>query len=117
MSISDFLERNRILTGVAVIVVMSLMVLLARSFMSPPQMGVDDEVFKTVDALFTAITSKDKKRLDDSDNRLKSQRESGRLPAAAAKSLEAIVKQARTDQWDPAAHRLYDFMLAQRRLK
>lgn len=117
MEIIERFQRERVLQVVGGVLVLALLVLLARGLMSPPQMGVDDDVFKTVDALFTAITTRDKKRLDDSDTRLKSQRETGKLPAAAAGRLDAIIKQARSDQWDPAAHRLYDFMMAQRRLK
>jgi hypothetical protein len=85
------------------------------SFLPSPQIGTDEEVFKTVDALFTAITTRDPKRLDDCQQRLRAFREGGKLPVAAAKSLDSIVQQANTGKWDKSAHRLYDFMLAQRR--
>jgi len=41
----------------------------------PPQIGSDPEVFSTVDALFTAITSKNEHRLADCEQRLGRYRE------------------------------------------
>ena len=81
----------------------------------PPQMGASEEVFRTVDALFTAVTARDGKQLDACERRLAGYRQSGELPAAAADALAGIVGTARGGDWQPAAERLYDFMLAQRR--
>lgn len=92
-----------------------LLVFVIRWLMSPPQMGTDEEVFNTVDALFTAVTSKDLKRLEDCENRLRSYREEGKLPPAAAKNLDSIITRARAGQWKPAAEQLYGFMYAQKR--
>ena len=80
----------------------------------PPQLDVDERVFKTVDALFTAIRSRDLSRMEDCDRRLKTYREEGRISDAAAGSLDDIIQQARGGQWEPAAKRLYDFMRGQR---
>jgi hypothetical protein len=92
-----------------------LLVFVVRWLMSPPQMGADEAVFNTVDALFTAVTSKDLKRLEDCESRLRSYQDEGKLPPAAAKTLDSIIKQARSGQWKPASERLYGFMYAQRR--
>jgi len=81
----------------------------------PPQLGADDDVFKTVDALFTAVTARDEKLLDDCGQRLRSFQEAGRLPADASEYLDAIIEQARDGRWEPAAEKLYHFMKAQRR--
>lgn len=89
-------------------------ILLYRNFSGPPQIGSDEEVNKTVDALFTAMTTKDKQRLDDCEQRLKSYEESGRLPAKPARQLYSMIKQARDGQWEPAARRLYPFIYGQR---
>ena len=80
------------------------------------QIGTDDEVFKTVDALFTAITSKNSQRLDECEQRLKTARDEGKLSSRAAANLEAIIVAARAGGWDGSARRLYHFMLAQRRI-
>jgi hypothetical protein len=80
-----------------------------------PQIGTDEAVFKTVDALFTAVTSKDKKRLEQCATRLAEYRKAGQLPEASAELLDSIVTQARSGEWKPAAERLYDTMLSQRR--
>jgi hypothetical protein len=101
------------LWGVVVLVVG--LASLAWNFQSPPQLGHDEEVFQTVDALFTALTSRDPQRLGDCEQRLQFQRETGRLPARAARSLDGVIAQARRGEWQPAAERLYRFMHGQQR--
>jgi hypothetical protein len=81
----------------------------------PPQMGTSEEVFNTVDALYTAVRTRDEKRLGECDQRLKAYRDQGKLPANAADSLDSIIQKARSGSWQVATERLYDFMLAQRR--
>jgi hypothetical protein len=81
----------------------------------PPQMGTSDEVFKTVDALYTAVRSHDEKRMGECQQKLKSLRDANHLPAAAADSLDAMIGKAKSGDWDHAARQLYDFMIAQRR--
>ncbi len=107
--------RKRIVLSVVCGLSILLLILIVRHLRTPPQMGADEEVFKTVNALFTALTSKNTSRLDDCGKRLRDYREAGKLPETAAKSLDSIMKQAREGQWDPAARRLYEFMLVQRR--
>jgi hypothetical protein len=95
----------------AAVAVVSLFVYFNR----PPQMGPDEEVFTTVDALFTAVTGQNEKQLAQCEQRLRGYRDAGKLPAAAADALDGIIRQARSGSWRPAAERLYRFMLAQRR--
>ena len=83
----------------------------------PPQMGVDDAAFHTVDALYTAICNRDEPRMNDCEQRLHSLRDEGKLPKSAAEHLDGIIAKARSGEWEAAAKRLYDFMLAQRRDK
>jgi hypothetical protein len=80
-----------------------------------PQLTADDEVFKTVDALFTAVTSRDSHRLADCATRLQDHRDAGRLPQSAAVYLAGVIQKSQSGDWDHAAHELYDFMLQQRR--
>ena len=82
---------------------------------SPPQMGTSEEVFNTVDALYTAVRNRDEKRLTECEQRLKAHRDAGKLPPDAADRLDAIIAKARAGSWDAATERLYDFMRAQRR--
>jgi hypothetical protein len=82
---------------------------------STPQIGADEETFKTLDALFTAVTSRNLDRLNASEARLHSLREQGRLPVQAAERIDAIVSSARTGEWQPSAERLYEFIKGQRR--
>lgn len=82
---------------------------------SQPQLTSDDAVFNTVDALFTAVTSRDASRVAACEKNLKSYAAAGRVPAAASAVLDQVVQQTKEGQWEPAAKRLYAFMLAQRR--
>jgi hypothetical protein len=82
-----------------------------------PQIGADESVFKTVDALFTAMTSKDTKRLEQCASRLAEHRQAGRLPEDSAELLDSLVAEARSGEWKTAAERLYATMLSQRREK
>jgi len=80
-----------------------------------PQLPPSDEVFKTVDALFTAVTARDESRLAACEQRLGRDHQSAELPDAVWKRLQAVIATARGGQWQPAARRLYDFMQGQRR--
>jgi hypothetical protein len=82
-----------------------------------PQIGTDERVFNTVDALFTALTTKDTKRLERCASRLAEHRREGRIPEESAELLDSIVAEARRGEWKTAAERLYDTMLSQRREK
>jgi hypothetical protein len=79
-------------------------------------MGADEEVFATVDALFTAVTARDATLLRRSEERLRSLAEGGKLSAKARGYLDGIVSDARGGEWGPAAERLYGFLLAPRRV-
>ena len=81
----------------------------------PPQIGADDGVFHTVDALFTAVTARDSQRLGECAERLRGYRAAGRLPDAAAARLDGVIETARSGGWQSAAETLYDFMRGQRR--
>ena len=74
-----------------------------------------DVVFRSVDALYTAVCMKDAAKLAQCEERLKSQHADGALPESAATHLDGVITQARNGDWEGAAHRLYAFMLAQHR--
>ena len=84
-------------------------------FARPPQMGVDEQAFGAVDALFTAVTGRNEKLVSDCEQRLHKLTEQGKLPRDAADYLDEVMKMCHAGQWDPAAKRLYGFMRAQRR--
>jgi hypothetical protein len=81
----------------------------------PPQIGADEDVSKTVDALFTAVTARDEKQLADCERRLLTLKGAGKLPLEASAYLDNITRKARVGRWESAAQALYDFMSAQRR--
>jgi hypothetical protein len=80
----------------------------------PAQIGADEKCFKTVDALYTAVTAQDPTLLERCAAELAALRDAGKLPADAFKELDRIVGKAREGKWRPAAEQLYRFMKAQR---
>jgi hypothetical protein len=80
-----------------------------------PQVGADEEAYRTLDALFTAVTSRNHDRLTSTETRLRGLRDQGKLPAPAAEQVDAIIIVARNGDWQPAAERLYEFIKGQRR--
>lgn len=106
--------RRWVLSGFTVVAIL-VVGRWAWSLVPPPQIGADEQVFNTVDALFTALTSRDNSRLADCEKRLQNYRQSGTLPAAPAQFLDGVIEQARRKEWEPAARRLYDFMYRQHR--
>jgi hypothetical protein len=98
--------------GVAAVVLLGLFV---SWWTRPPQMGTDEEVTRTVDALFTAVTARDDKLLGQCEQRLHACRDAGKLPADASTYLDGILRMAREGRWEAAAERLYNFVRAQRR--
>lgn len=79
-----------------------------------PQIGPDEEAFKTVDALYTAVSAHDAPQLERCEADLKRLQSEGKLPEDAYRSLDSVVVDARARRWEPARQRLRDFMLAQR---
>ena len=99
------------LAAVAVV----LVIVLVLSLRTPPQMGPDEEVFNTVDALYTAVRNQDDRQLTACEEKLNGYRDAGKLPTSAAASLAGIIAQSRGGNWESAARKLYDFMAAQKR--
>ena len=81
----------------------------------PPQMGSDEEVFRTVDALFTALGGKSDKQLAQCEEKLLSYRENGQITEEASTYLNGVIAMAKEGEWTNATKKLYPFMLAQRR--
>lgn len=68
------------------------------------------EAFSTTDALYTAITSHRPELLDESAVRLKTLAADGKLSSAALESLDAIIRQAQSGNWQEAAENLDSFI-------
>ena len=99
----------------AALAAVAVVVGLVAYFTRPAQMGTSEEVFRTVDALYTAVRNRDEKRMTECEQRLAGYRDAGTLPADAADDLAGIIAKARGGSWETAAERLYDFMRAQKR--
>jgi hypothetical protein len=111
----EAIDRNRLSALVLAITIFAAGILLVRYLKSPAQLGEDERVMKTVDALFTAITSKDSQQLSNCEDRLEQFVDEGDLAPNAGNALAVLIDQARDGQWESSARKLYDFILAQRR--
>ena len=81
----------------------------------PPQIGEDRDTFKTVDALYTAVSLRDLKLVGQCETKLKELRDASRIPEGAFSSLGSIISEARDGKWEPALEHLSTFMEGQRR--
>jgi hypothetical protein len=108
-------KRRVAWAALAGLVVLGAVACVAAFWGRPPQMGADEEVFATVDALFTAVTARDERLVAQCETRLHAARDEGKLPPAAAAHLDSVIARARAGRWESAAQRLYDFMKAQKR--
>jgi hypothetical protein len=108
-------QRTRILALSLAAIGAAVVALVVLALSRPPQMGPDEDVFTTVDALYTAVRARDERRLSQCEQRLIAYRQAGKLPTAAADHLDGVIATARGGSWQSAAERLYEFMIAQRR--
>jgi hypothetical protein len=111
-------DNRRPLTIAAGIAALAVAGWMIWNNLPPAQLDLGDEqVFNTVDALFTALTSRDEKRLSDCERRIRAFNDDGKISESVDASLTAIIQQAEDGQWEPASKKLYDFMLGQRGIK
>jgi hypothetical protein len=108
-------NRTQVAGLVLGVIAVGFVVALVMALRTPPQLAPDEGVFKTVDALYTAVRMRDEKRLGECEARLHVYRDAGKLPEDSAKVLDGIIAKARSGSWDTATERLYEFMRAQRR--
>lgn len=111
----DAVDRSKVAWVVLGVLAVGFLVLIVLALRTPPQLAPSEDVFKTVDALYTAVRMKDEKRLGECEQRLHAYRNAGKLPKEAAESLDGVIAKARAGSWETATERLYEFMLAQRR--
>jgi hypothetical protein len=81
----------------------------------PPQIGADDKTFKAVDALYTAVSLREVKLVDQCQATLKGLREAGSLGDDVSNALDSIIAEAKGGAWEDAQTRLASFMEGQRR--
>jgi len=111
---SDDGRGRTIAWGAAGLLALAILAYIGWSQLPPPQLEHDEQVFNTVDALFTAISSRDATRVDECARRFESYHGDGRMTDSVKALLDSVVGEARAGKWEPAARRLYDFILGQR---
>lgn len=107
-------ERVAWMALAGVIGIVGLIALIAW-WRTPPQMGVDEHVFRTVDALYTAVRNENGSKVSQCEERLKKYREQGSLPKSAHEYLTSVIAKTKQGNWESATRQLYDFMAAQRK--
>jgi hypothetical protein len=108
-------DRAKIAVALLAVLMAATALWVWTSRRAPPQLPPHEEIFKTVDALFTAVTAHDRERLQACEQRLKVFNQLGDLPAPVWQRLQTIIASSHAGQWDSAAHALYSFMQGQRR--
>lgn len=78
-----------------------------RWYSTPPLLGATPEAKKTLDGLFTALTSRDEAKLATCMERIEVHFAEGRLSEKAVKELRRCHEMAKADSWEDAAKRLY----------
>ncbi len=108
-------KRNQILIAGTALLSIALLISWWVFSSRPPQIGSDEEVFKAVDSLFTAVTSRNQDLVTQAEKRLVSLNQSGKLPAEPFAYLDGIIKEVQQGEWQTSAEKLYGFMLKQER--
>ena len=79
-----------------------------------PQLKYDDQVFRSLDAMFTAVTARSNSKLNDCGHRLETLHDEGRIPEAAWNRISKCRELAHRGEWDTAARSLYQLIESQR---
>lgn len=101
--------------GIAIVLLSSGLALSAGGCGGPAQIGPDRDVFKAVDALYTAVSLRESKLVDQCAKTLGDLESAGKLPGDAGSSLRSIIDDAKSGRWEPSQERLARFMEGQRR--
>ncbi len=81
----------------------------------PSQIGPDREAFKTVDAMYTAVSLREPVQLGRCEATFRALKSAGKLPEPAYNELNSIAEEAKGGHWESAQLRLHDFMQGQHR--
>lgn len=104
--------RGRAIESLLLLAVVGLVV---AGCSAPPQWGTDDETFKMVDALWTAVTAQDVKLVDQCAEKIVKLHDEGHMPDPAFEYLQTVVAKAHSAQWPKARDQLKKLIRAQRR--
>lgn len=109
-------ERKPVRASIAAAAICVLVLTAAYwSWTSTPQLDPSDEVYASVDALFTAVTARRAELVAQCETELASLHGEGKIPQPAWQRLSRAIALAKSDDWEPAAKDLYRFIEQQRR--
>jgi hypothetical protein len=75
---------------------------------------LDEEVLKTVDSLFTAVSARRQSSLIECEKRLSALHVAGRISDPAWNKLNSFIQTAKNEDWEIASRQLYRFIELQR---
>lgn len=100
--------------GLAVVLTTVLGGMVWHFYSTPPQLQASPEAAKTLDAMFTALTSRNPDNLSACMERIEQYNRDGKLATGAAAELRACNDLATSGAWEQAAKRLYWIIYEQR---
>jgi hypothetical protein len=80
----------------------------------PPQLQADEDVLKSLDGLFTALTSKSTPRLVKCEERLTELHAQGKIANSSWKQIVGFMESAKREDWESASRGLYRFIELQK---
>lgn len=111
---SQFSPLRLFIIGLAAVVVLLLGGKAWHYYSMPPQLHASPEAAKTLDAMFTALTSRNPDNLSACMACIDQYRQDGKLDAKAAAELRVCNDLATSGSWEQAAKRLYWVIYQQR---
>ena len=75
-----------------------------------PKLQPSDEVYTSLDALFTAVTAHKSPMVETSATRLDALHREGKIPDPAWKRITRVIDLAKDGQWESSAKSLYQFI-------
>lgn len=79
-----------------------------------PQLAADGDVYASLDALFTAVTSRRESLVANCESKLVAMHSEGRIPEPAWQRIAHVIELAKAGQWESAASDLYAFIERQK---
>lgn len=108
---------SRYLVAVIGVVTILLIGLTYWAWTDTPQLADDDDVYASLDALFTAVTARREPLIVNCESKLVVLHSEGKIPEQAWTRISHVIELAKAGQWESSARELYRFIERQKRTK
>lgn len=106
---------SRYLVAVIGVVTSLLIGLTYWAWTDTPQLADDDDVYASLDALFTAVTARREPLIVNCESKLVVLHSEGKIPEQAWTRISHVIELAKAGQWESSARELYTFIERQKR--